>query len=91
MKTRELDYDFDPSLVATAPASPRDAARLMVVDRTRGAIDHRLVRDLPSILRAGDHLFVNETSVLRARTELMFQEAILSRRVTLVPLMGRDG
>jgi S-adenosylmethionine:tRNA-ribosyltransferase-isomerase (queuine synthetase) len=70
MKTRELDYDFDPSLVATAPASPRDAARLMVVDRTRGAIDHRLVRDLPSILRAGDHLFVNETSVLRARLSL---------------------
>ena len=70
MKTRELDYDFDPSLVATAPASPRDAARLMVVDRARGAIDHRLVRDLPSILRAGDHLFVNETSVLRARLSL---------------------
>lgn len=67
MLTRELDYDFDPSLVATKPAEPRDAARLMVVDRARGAIEHRLVRDLPSMLRAGDHLFVNETSVLRAR------------------------
>ena len=70
MKTRELDYDFDPSLVATAPASPRDSARLMVIDRARGAIEHRIVRDLPEILRAGDHLFVNETSVLRARLSL---------------------
>lgn len=70
MKTRELDYDFDPSLVATAPASPRDSARLMVVDRANGSIEHRVVRDLPAILRAGDHLLVNETSVLRARLSL---------------------
>lgn len=70
MKTRELDYDFDPTLVATAPASPRDSARLMVIDRARGSIGHHLVRDLPAILRAGDHLFVNETSVLRARLSL---------------------
>lgn len=70
MKTRELDYDLDPALVATTPASPRDAARLMLVDRARGAISHHLVRDLPEILRAGDHLFVNETSVLRARLSL---------------------
>ena len=70
MKTRELDYDLDPALVATAPASPRDAARLMVVERATGAIAHRLVRDLPSILRSGDHLLVNETSVLRARLSL---------------------
>ncbi|MEY5060165.1 MAG: hypothetical protein RIS45_86 [Planctomycetota bacterium] len=70
MKTRELDYDFDPSLVATTPASPRDAARLMLVDRARGAIAHHVVRDLPALLRAGDHLLVNETSVLRARLSL---------------------
>ena len=70
MKTRELDYDFDPALVATAPASPRDAARLMVVDRARRSVEHRTVRDLPGLLRAGDHLFVNETSVLRARLSL---------------------
>jgi len=70
MKTRELDYDFDPTLVATAPASPRDSARLMVIDRARGSIEHRVVRDLPEILRAGDQLLVNETSVLRARLSL---------------------
>jgi len=70
MKTRELEYDFDPTLVATAPASPRDAARLMVVDRARGSIAHHFVRDLPALLGAGDQLFVNETSVLRARLSI---------------------
>lgn len=70
MKTRELDYDFDPTLVATTPASPRDAARLMLVDRRAGSISHHAVRDLGSLLRGGDHLLVNETSVLRARLSL---------------------
>ena len=70
MRTAELDYDFDPTLVATAPAEPRDAARLLVVDRARGSIEHRTVRDLTEILRANDQLFVNETSVLRARLAL---------------------
>ncbi|MFM1823249.1 MAG: hypothetical protein RI967_1515, partial [Planctomycetota bacterium] len=70
MKVDELDYAFDPSLVATTPAEPRDAARLMLVDRASGAIAHHTIADLPAILRGGDHLFVNETSVLRARIEV---------------------
>ena len=71
MRTDELDYDFDPSLVATTPAEPRDAARLMVIDRARGTIQHRVVRDLATILGAGDELVVNATSVLRARLGLV--------------------
>lgn len=67
MRTAELDYDFDPSLVATEPAHPRDAARLMVVDRATRSITHATVRELPSFLRMGDELLVNRTSVLRAR------------------------
>jgi S-adenosylmethionine:tRNA ribosyltransferase-isomerase len=67
MRTAELDYDFDPSLVATEPAHPRHAARLMVVDRAARSIVHATVRDLPSFLRTGDELVVNRTSVLRAR------------------------
>ncbi|MFM7260381.1 MAG: tRNA preQ1(34) S-adenosylmethionine ribosyltransferase-isomerase QueA [bacterium] len=67
MRTSELDYDFDPSLVATEPAHPRDAARLMVIDRATRSMEHATVRDLPRFLRAGDQLVVNRTSVLRAR------------------------
>lgn len=71
MRTDELDYDLDPSLVATTPAEPRDAARLMVISRSRGTIEHRTVRDLSTILGAGDELVVNATSVLRARLALV--------------------
>jgi S-adenosylmethionine:tRNA ribosyltransferase-isomerase len=71
VRTDELDYDFDPTLVATTPAEPRDSARLMVIDRARGTIQHRAVRDLATILGAGDELVVNATSVLRARLGLV--------------------
>ena len=71
MRIEELDYEFDPSLVATTPAEPRDAARLMVISRSRGTIEHRTVRDLATILGAGDELVVNATSVLRARLALV--------------------
>lgn len=74
MRTDELDYPFDPSLVATTPAEPRDAARLMLVDRARGTIAHHAVRDLPELLRPTDHLVVNATSVLRARLALVDAE-----------------
>lgn len=67
MRTSELDYNFDPSLVATEPAHPRDAARLMVIERATGTITHTSVRELPTFLRRGDAIVVNRTSVLRAR------------------------
>ena len=73
----ELDYPFDPRLVATAPASPRDAARLMVVDRASGAVEHAQVRDLGRWLGAGDAMVLNRTSVLRARLRTADTEGLL--------------
>ncbi len=71
MRTDELDYHFDPTLIAMTPASPRDAARLMLVDRASGDITHHFVRDLPRFLHANDTLVVNSTSVQRARLSLV--------------------
>jgi S-adenosylmethionine:tRNA ribosyltransferase-isomerase len=67
LRADELDYPFDERCIATEPAHPRDAARLMVVDRARGTVEHAAVRDLARWLGAGDALVVNRTSVLRAR------------------------
>ncbi len=75
MLIEELDYHLPPELIATEPAQPRDAARLMVIDRRTGRIDHRLVRDLPNLvatipgaapLQPGDLLVFNQTRVLPA-------------------------
>ncbi len=69
LRTSDLDYELPQASVATHPAMPRDAARLMVVDRgpAPGVRAHGHVRDLPSFLRAGDLLVVNTTRVLPAR------------------------
>lgn len=66
---RTSDYDFalPPDRIAQEPISPRDAARLMVVDRGTGTITHRTFRDLPAIIPRGDVLVLNTTRVLRAR------------------------
>jgi len=67
MLTSELDYELPEGLIAQKPAVPRDSSRLMVVDAREGAIEHHVFRDLPSFLRPGDALVLNETKVLPAR------------------------
>ncbi len=68
LRTSDLEYELPQRLIATQPVSPRDSARLMVVPRGNPeAIEHRIVRDLPSLLRAGDCLVFNTTRVLPAR------------------------
>ena len=69
MRTNELDYRLPPQHIATEPAQPRDAARLMVVRRDSGTIEHRQVRDLaglPGLFGAQDLLVFNQTRVLPA-------------------------
>jgi S-adenosylmethionine:tRNA ribosyltransferase-isomerase len=67
MQLAEFDFPFDPSLVAVHPESPRDHARLLVLDRASGMLSHRRVVDLPSLLNAGDLIVANDTKVLAAR------------------------
>jgi S-adenosylmethionine:tRNA ribosyltransferase-isomerase len=62
-----LDYVLPPGSIATRPAEPRDAARMLVCRRGRGPVEHRIVRDLPEYLAGGDILVVNDTAVVPAR------------------------
>jgi S-adenosylmethionine:tRNA ribosyltransferase-isomerase len=68
MNLEDFDYHLPPELIAQSGAEPRDTSRLMVVDRKRGEIEHRIFRDLPQYLRAGDVLVLNESKVIPART-----------------------
>ena len=65
-----MDYDLPDERIARHPCAPRDAARLMVVHRASGAIEHRVFRDLPAYLRPADCLVLNTTRVLPARFNL---------------------
>lgn len=60
-------YDVPEHLIAHEPASPRDAARLLVYDRDTKAVAHRVFRDLPELLAPGSLLVLNDTRVVAAR------------------------
>jgi S-adenosylmethionine:tRNA ribosyltransferase-isomerase len=69
METSELDYDLPRELIAQHPADRRDESRLLVFDRARGEVRHRVFAELPEEL--GDELVVvNDTRVLPARLPL---------------------
>jgi S-adenosylmethionine:tRNA ribosyltransferase-isomerase len=61
----DFDYVLPPELIAQAPLPERTASRLLVVDGERQVDRH--FGDLPSLLRAGDLLVLNDTRVLHAR------------------------
>ncbi len=66
MRVDLFDFHLPDDRIALRPASPRDAARLLVV-RPGEALEDRVVRDLPDILAPGDVLVLNDTKVIPAR------------------------
>lgn len=67
MLKKDFWYDLPKELIAQEPADPRDAARLMVLERHSDKIEHAIFHDLPRYLEAGDLLVVNNSKVLPAR------------------------
>jgi S-adenosylmethionine:tRNA ribosyltransferase-isomerase len=67
MRAADFTFDLPESQIALHPAEPRDSARLMAVDKKTGTRRHLIFRDLPSLLRDGDLLVVNDTRVIPAR------------------------
>jgi S-adenosylmethionine:tRNA ribosyltransferase-isomerase len=63
-----FDFDLPDDRIALRPAAPRDAARLLVVQPGH-ALEDRVVRELPDLLRPGDALVFNDTKVIPAQLE----------------------
>ncbi len=66
-RTSDYDYALPAERIAQQPVEPRDASRLLVVDRAQGTLSHRSFRDLAELIPAGDAIVVNTTRVFRAR------------------------
>ncbi len=66
-RTSDYDFHLPPELVAQVPSTVRGESRLMVVDRSRGTIEHRAFGDLAMMIPPGDALVRNTTRVMRAR------------------------
>src|SRR6478609_11752430 len=66
MRTDLFDFDLPPERIALRPSSPRDAARMLVV-QADGILRDRSIADLPNWLEPGDQLVVNDTKVIAAQ------------------------
>ena len=67
MLVDEFDYHLPAELIAQRPMVPRDASRMMVVEREAGTLRDQVFRDLPLVLEPGDLLVFNNTKVFPAR------------------------
>ena len=67
MKTSDFDYQLPPELIAQSPAPVRDECRLLVMNRSTGALKDHIFRDIVEYLEPGDLLVANETRVMPAR------------------------
>ena len=91
MDVADFDYPLPRELIAQTPLPERDASRLLVLPRLSGPAEHRMVRDLPQLLRPGDLLVANDARVIPAR--LHGRKAGSGGKVELLlvePLGGAD-
>ncbi|MBC7246595.1 MAG: tRNA preQ1(34) S-adenosylmethionine ribosyltransferase-isomerase QueA [Actinobacteria bacterium] len=67
MKRELFAYELPAGLIAQRPLERREDSRILVVDCETGAMEHRLFRDLPSLLEEGDCAVFNSSRVRKAR------------------------
>ncbi len=67
MKKSDFWYELPESLIAQTPIEPRDASRMLTLDRETGEVKHLRFHDIDSLLKKGDTLILNNTRVIPAR------------------------
>lgn len=67
LKTSDYFYELPQELIAQDPLEDRSSSRLMVLDKETGEISHHMFREIPSFLKPGDCLVLNNTKVIPAR------------------------
>jgi S-adenosylmethionine:tRNA-ribosyltransferase-isomerase (queuine synthetase) len=67
VRVSDFHFDLPEELIAQHPPAERGSSRMLVLDRTTGAVTDEVFRSLPGLLRAGDLLILNDSRVLPAR------------------------
>lgn len=67
MQVSEFNYELPEELIAQTPIEKRDTSRLMVLNREKQTIEHKIFKDIINYLEPGDVLVRNNTKVLPAR------------------------
>jgi len=91
LRVDDFDYELPADAIAQVPAEPRDASRLLVLERATGTIHHRRFRDIGAWLAAGDVLVVNDSRVIPARLRARRPGGGRAEVLVLRPLDGDPG
>ena len=67
LKTSDFYFDLPEELIAQDPLEDRSSSRLLVLDKTTGATEHHIFKEIGSFLNPGDCLVLNNTKVIPAR------------------------
>lgn len=67
MKVSDFNYNLPEELIAQVPIKQRDESRLMVLNREKQTIEHKVFKDIIDYLKPGDVLVRNNTKVIPAR------------------------
>ncbi len=67
MKVSDFNYDLPQELIAQVPIKNRDESRLMILNRQKETIEHKIFKDILDYLEPGDCLVRNNTKVIPAR------------------------
>jgi len=82
MRLSEFDYELPEELIAQEPPAERDAARMLVLYRSEQRFEDRQFRELPSCLKEGDCLVLNDSRVLPSRLFAGTSEMLLLEPVS---------
>jgi S-adenosylmethionine:tRNA ribosyltransferase-isomerase len=91
MRVDLFDYELPPDRIAQEAVEPRDAARLLALERAGGELRHLHVADLPALLAPGDLLVFNDTRVVSARVHGRKPSGGRVGLLLLEPAAGRPG
>lgn len=67
MKVSDFNYELPEELIAQTPIEKRDESRLMVLNKEKQTIEHKIFRNIVDYLEPGDVLVRNNTKVIPAR------------------------
>lgn len=91
LRVADFDYELPSEAIAQFPADPRDASRLLVLDRASGGLVHSRFADIGRWLHPGDLLVVNDSRVIPARLRGTRPGGGAAQVLVLRPVDGESG
>ena len=91
LRVDDFAYELPLDAIAQVPAEPRDASRLLVLDRADRRLDHAIFREIGDWLREGDLLVVNDSRVIPARLPATREGGGVAELLVLRPIERGSG